>query len=782
MNAASIFVRSFFFTAHFISATIALIGVLSPMVEAASIDVDYGALHGINYTPRYESWTPESFAPEKYRPQAVRRELDIVKQMGFNSVRLLPRVMYAPYFDKVLDDLDGNGDVTEDFLKACRERKMKAIVSLYSIPPFDKEPSWNPDFAAGEFADRIRRYVKYFVDRFDEPYADVIAAWELVNEPDVNPLGRPYDQVAAQYASDVNWPVRRSALKRLAELTRELGAKRPLTIGYMTAPLYDKKSIEFLDVVNYHSYPCLMRDFEKEYSLVKSNAGEKPIVITELAHNGGTHQAASDPIRFCAKNRVGFFLWEFKNDGYWGDTQGIVNADDTLRVAGLPFGIVQRYPHFRLFTTIAFDRTPAGKGNIDASWAGQAGAIENAKNDPAEAYKMLEYSYNVARAVVPYWTADFKDAYPPFTKATPIALRVKPFLDCYDAMRPYVRTTESAGADDKLGGRRQIRYLEESDPNPVHARLRYARNRGKDGSAAVMAVTPKRVVAQGFQADPKKSYRFEADVRPAPFAPVALLIAAEASFDRNRPAVRITVGAKPGEEKLLKDRSLPETGLLAENVVVAEQVVRAPLEENDYASDGFVHLVVEFHGLGSAADPTCAVVSVAGKERLVAKFETHADSAFCVGFESLGCGTPTYFDNLKLTNITDDLVEFSDSFENGAVDFDYLNYEGEKNRVVLENFDRMEKLIAAQVRLQPRKLQEPTEAKIVGQKEGIVDLEWKDSSNRESGFIVEVKDASGKWNEIWRTWPNQTRSRVPLADESLTAGPFRVRPFASDNR
>lgn len=135
---------------------------------------DGSLVQGINYTPLWNyGWFTGAVEPSRYQPEEVRKELKIIKQLGFNSVRMMSPFGWAygnkDWSNQLLDSYD-------DFLLACRETGLTADICLngYSDEDYRAEDSFT------------RWLLNEWLTRFDEKYSDVIVMYEVSNEPDLN--------------------------------------------------------------------------------------------------------------------------------------------------------------------------------------------------------------------------------------------------------------------------------------------------------------------------------------------------------------------------------------------------------------------------------------------------------------------------------------------------------------------------------------------------------------------------------------------------------------------
>ncbi|MCP5101278.1 MAG: cellulase family glycosylhydrolase [Chloroflexi bacterium] len=220
-------------------------------------------IKGVNYYPRQAPW--HQFLSESDLSE-VAAELDLIKQAGFNSIRIF--FWYEPLFICQPEDAIPNEAMfakTDAFIQLAKERDLRLIITLNDLPDLIFRPLYT-DW------ERYDAQTRYIVRRYQNESA--IIAWDLRNEGDLDYGAREGD--AAEFSQDevISWLAHSSAL------VRENDSYHLLTAGWWGDPSITEPFVDFLSF--HHWYDTLSLQVRiNRYS----QSGEKPILLEEIGYH-----------------------------------------------------------------------------------------------------------------------------------------------------------------------------------------------------------------------------------------------------------------------------------------------------------------------------------------------------------------------------------------------------------------------------------------------------------------------------------------------------------------
>ena len=747
--------------------------------------IDNGLIQGININFKSgHGATSLTLDPNYYRDDMIRKDLARIKQLGFNSIRILSKVDGGTAI-QFAANLDMYMKPYEDFMLACRENGLRVLPVLLPSSP-----------GAGTYGDENSTYykiLKAFVEKIDKVYSDILIGFEICNEPDTNTFGLNDEDALARIQADTIWnEERKPYIAWVAKTLRELGAKAPLSVGNMNSLRYESFDAEHMDVANFHNYETPFYDFVRYIEQIREIdmevlGKERPLIITEIGHQGGRIQSPSEAIAYCRENNIGYFVWEYYNSFYWGDIQGLMDMRNRLRVSGLPFDMVRNYGVHAPLRTAGYDLTYGGTKALASALVQISGGVKNGSLDALS--ESAEFAYNCARATAPYYMPDFREAVF-FAEGGTTEEKFKTIiLECIDIMRPYIREYGSYTNDNLLGGEAKVSYAENaavkySSVENNSNRARYAFRAGKDGTDGIWMQSENLLVAK-TAIDPSKTHVLSADLKPdldrwAGLAIVCGDNSGESDTGNQGVYLRVTGKISDGAKALPLSGNTKEysvTVVVRDRYGALKQTALLDLKAEDFDQDGYINIRVEYKG--DATEGNALSASVYCGERNVGSF-TVVDGLEkgekYVGLESPGAYV-TFFDNLKLENVTDKTVVFSDSFEQGKVDNDLLTYKPGQNHAILDKFAEIEAVLNRQLSVA---LGTPKEVEVFVAG-NLLTILWQDKSKGHSGYEIQRSPDGVNWETYWRTTPSQSSAIIPLYGGYASRYTYRVGPVASMN-
>lgn len=203
---------------------------------------------GINYYPQASPWT--QFWPE-YDPGETKVDLDLIRQLGLNSVRI-----FISYVDFGGDKVDlVNVAKLRHFLDQAQAHELKVIVTLFDHHTDHAVAQWAAD----------DRHLAGFIPQFaDHP---AILAWDIKNE-----ANRDYG---------LNTPELTDAwLRHIANTVRRHDPNHLLTAGWST-PEAAATLTDVLDFISFHYFEE-SADYSARLEKLIAAAPDKPVVLQEF--------------------------------------------------------------------------------------------------------------------------------------------------------------------------------------------------------------------------------------------------------------------------------------------------------------------------------------------------------------------------------------------------------------------------------------------------------------------------------------------------------------------
>lgn len=635
---------------------------------------ELSGLAGTNFAPRYSDWAPTFWA--EYDGEMMREDLEIVRDLGFNAVRVFLSLRAWNDNPRHFENSFG------DFLESCRNLDLKVLPVIFNetqyIAPFfsgQQLPQCSEALRKESFTPY--RYMHSLVQAFDAEFADVIAAWDIHNEPDWQ-----------CDAYKLDWGDMRKKVKWMAETLAGFQLSNPTTIGWAYArTLRDYPELsEDISVLSYHSYSPRISGFEKDFliaELAAQKQGNKPLLITECG-NPGYMQPYSDPIGFAEEKNLSYFIWGSFAMGWWKYNQGVVHPDGGLRVSTLPQRFIDQYPERSTRFTTGYDLTRAGTNQLQNVALAAYNAVSGSDVSLSILNDAFERFHNAMRITVPYWTPDVWDVYKRFDKETSRACIIKAFRETYDALRPHIRDYGNLSNDNSLGGHLRIGYEEwpkekfgnSAGQDNVWPWV-YEAGKGVGSSTAIVSGSSGRLGLSGIELNQENWYRFEADINVTGNEKsrggfVLYSDPTSGVFELSQDGVYIFVAGRADNTG---------SGRISVLTISPYKLgVNVVLDPDDYDEQGYVHLAIEFAGAGTKDSPLVCKVLVNEEQRGIAEFDRGVNIGQDAHALALHASMPfvpwsgVYFDNLKVSNLTTEEMLLSDSFDNAGKSGEAINY------------------------------------------------------------------------------------------------------------
>lgn len=759
---------------------------------------DGSLVQGINYTPLWNyGWFTGAVEPSRYQPEEVRKELKIIKQLGFNSVRMMSPFGWAfgskEWAGQLLDSYD-------DFLLACRETGLTADICLngYSDEDYKAEDSFT------------RWLLNEWLGRFDEKYSDVIVMYEVSNEPDLNIFTFDVEWGKQQYLTNSEWlNVKMPLLQFIRDFVKDFGTKKPVSVGAMTTSLFTPWDAQNFDVINLHPYVNTVENTDRGFTMpaaemdMQTLGYVRPMVYSEIAWVSGNQSKTSDIIQYCRENGIAYYVWGFASNSAEQCFQGIMDAAFALRTASLGFDMISRYAkHFPL-SAAGYDDTPAGGGALIAGSI--RSAVDIMKTDPKGALSYLEKAAQAANsqlsALASYWIPDFREDFLT-AEGDSISEKLKnSTLNSVLSILPYIRTYGSYVNDGGLGGDTGVQYFSNMQKwNTTRKqsfwRARYTLDGGKDGTQGIF-IQADDMLMVGRTFDITKKHTLSCDVKPAADGFCGLGIScmddSDPTYGNANPGVYFRVSHKRSADSAKKETTV----IQAENTVQIYTVNADKTEkwrksfrltDDMFDADGYVSVSIEYSGTGTYTDPLSVVVKAAGKVigtidiKDLKLDEGFTDRYVCVYGSGSYSTVNNCFDNLSVAD-TDGKIVFSDTFENGKYDYDPVVYYPETESNGYTNQTYFAELKKNAEALLGKKI---SYAVPTGFGAYICDsylaCEWDYSGVGESGFEIQRSTDGESWEPMWRVKAGSRFALIPLYGADASKYFYRISPVTADNK
>lgn len=203
---------------------------------------------GINYYPQASPWT--KFWPE-YRATKTMEDLDLIKQLGLNTIRI-----FISYEDFGADAVPQSAlDKLLHFLAQAEARQLKVIVTIFDHHTDHNVRNWAAD---------DRHMAALIPAVADHP---AILAWDIKNEPN-----RDYDY-NTQALVDA-W------LRHVGRTVRSYDPNHLITIGW-SQPEAAANLLDVVDFVSFHYFEELA-DYSTRLGKLIDAANGKPVLLQEF--------------------------------------------------------------------------------------------------------------------------------------------------------------------------------------------------------------------------------------------------------------------------------------------------------------------------------------------------------------------------------------------------------------------------------------------------------------------------------------------------------------------
>lgn len=218
---------------------------------------------GVNYYPRQAPW--QRFLAQA-NPAEMAKELDLLKQAGFNTLRVF--LWYEPLFTCQPEDAIPNEEtfaIIDKVLELARERDLKVIMTLNDLPDLIFRPLYT-DLA------HYDNQTRYIVRRYRNDPA--ILAWDVRNEGDINYGAQSKEDAKFTQTEVIDW------LAHITPLVKENDPYHLVTAGWWGDPLPTDPYVDFLSFHHWDE-PDRLQSRLNEYR----RATTKPLVLGEIGYH-----------------------------------------------------------------------------------------------------------------------------------------------------------------------------------------------------------------------------------------------------------------------------------------------------------------------------------------------------------------------------------------------------------------------------------------------------------------------------------------------------------------
>lgn len=216
--------------------------------KKSSISPKNLAISGINYYPQATPW---NMFGELFDLEIIAEDFKIIKNAGLNSIRIfVPYTSFgkAKVDTKKLEQLVKVMDLAEVF-------NLKVMVTLFDFYGDYSVLDWTLN----------QRHAETIIGTLKNHKA--LFAWDIKNEPNLDFKSRGKENVLA-------W------LENMIDLVKSVDPKTPVTVGWSNAKSATLLK-DHIDFITFHYYKNINK-LETTYNTLKTNVGNKPIVITEF--------------------------------------------------------------------------------------------------------------------------------------------------------------------------------------------------------------------------------------------------------------------------------------------------------------------------------------------------------------------------------------------------------------------------------------------------------------------------------------------------------------------
>ena len=224
---------------------------------------------GVNYYPRRAPW---AHFLEEAEPAEMAEELDLIKQAGFNTIRVF--LWYRPLFTCQPEDAipDEAAFATVDTLfHLANDRDLKMIVTLNDLPDLVFRPLYT-DWA------HYDAQTVYIVRRYRHEPA--ILAWDLRNEGDLDYGAESPADARFSQEEVIAW------VAHVSQLVREHDPHHLLTAGWWGDPI---PTSPYVDLLSFHHWT----DAEQLQSRIDDykQRSAKPLMLEEVGYHSWVESA-----------------------------------------------------------------------------------------------------------------------------------------------------------------------------------------------------------------------------------------------------------------------------------------------------------------------------------------------------------------------------------------------------------------------------------------------------------------------------------------------------------
>jgi tetratricopeptide (TPR) repeat protein len=228
---------------------------------------------GVNYYPRRTPW--QIFLTEA-NPAEMAKELDLIEQAGFNTLRIF--LWYEPLFTCQPEEAIPNEAVfatVDKLLQLAGERDLKIIVTLNDLPDLVFRPLYT-DYA------HYDNQTVYIVRRYrNEPS---ILAWDLRNEGDLDYGADPKEEAPFKQDEVIDW------LAHVSQVVRDIDPHHLVTAGWWDDPTATEPYVDFLSFHHWNEANQLQVKIN-EYRRTTL----KPLLLQEIGHSSWSASADELP-------------------------------------------------------------------------------------------------------------------------------------------------------------------------------------------------------------------------------------------------------------------------------------------------------------------------------------------------------------------------------------------------------------------------------------------------------------------------------------------------------
>jgi hypothetical protein len=229
------------------------------------LDGEVFKVKGVNYYPRHTPW--HRFLEES-DPAEMVAELDLIKQAGFNTLRVF--LWYQPLFTCEPETAIPNeaGFATVDrLLQLAGERDLKLIVTLNDLPDL----RFRPLYTDWEHYDAQTVYI---VRRYrNEPS---ILGWDLRNEGDIDYGAQSSEHELFSQEEVINW------LGHISQVVRENDPYHLITAGWWGDPLVTSAYVDFLSFHQFDTFDT--QQLQRRIEAYKRGS-DQPLLLQEVGYH-----------------------------------------------------------------------------------------------------------------------------------------------------------------------------------------------------------------------------------------------------------------------------------------------------------------------------------------------------------------------------------------------------------------------------------------------------------------------------------------------------------------